>query len=74
MQRLDHGLRFWWKVFADIGARGIAILCLICIPVGTVSHSLAAFATARLTTVSKLLAIGDLAVHLISLSPSVYLP
>src|SRR5205823_3359935 len=43
-------------------------------PVGTVPHSLAAFATARLTTVSKLLAIGDLAVHLISLSPSVYLP
>ena len=61
-------------MFADIGARGNAILCLVRVPVGAMPHSLAAFATAWLPAVSKLLAIGDLAVHLIPLSPSVYLP
>src|SRR5258708_20273544 len=64
MQRLDQGLRFRGKMLADIGARANAILCLVRIPIGTVPHSLAAFATAWLPTVGKLLPIGDLAVHL----------
>ncbi len=54
--------------FADISANGAPINDLVGVPVGTMTYSLLAFATARLSTEVDLLAIGDLIVHLLTVS------